>query len=348
MSTRIAAALASSHLAVALLLAGSLPSGVAADSLKPADLARIRAATFEVVMKKPETDSLTYERPLPLELLPYSERSDKYISIGTAFAIGENRYVTAAHVLQRGFVSQYGEPALRGGDGVVHVIDSVHQYSASQDFAVFSLQDKVAAPPLPGNRKPALNQTVYAVGNALGEGIVVRDGLFTSQTPEERHGEWKWIRFSAAASPGNSGGPLLDTDGRVIGVVLRKSENENLNYAVPIELVLDAPANVAKIRYEMVASLPIMESTESGENVLDVPLPRSLADLGHELATKAVDYYIQLQGELQRKQADTIFPKGAGSQALLHTVPRLNGLGLVYRGEDGNWSVFWPQQPQTS
>src|SRR5262245_40879894 len=112
MSTRITAALLSGHLVAAFLLAGALPAHVAADTLKPADLARVRASTFEVVMRKPETDSLTYERPLPLDLLPYSQRSDKYISIGTAFAIGENRFVTASHVLQFGYVSQYGEPAL--------------------------------------------------------------------------------------------------------------------------------------------------------------------------------------------------------------------------------------------
>jgi len=36
----------------------------------------IRANTFEVVMKKPEADSATYEKPLPLELLPFHERND--------------------------------------------------------------------------------------------------------------------------------------------------------------------------------------------------------------------------------------------------------------------------------
>jgi S1-C subfamily serine protease len=96
---------------------------------------------------------------------------------------------------------------------------------------------------LPLDRTPALNAVVYAVGNALGTGVVIRDGLYTSDTPEQQDGAWKWMRFSAAASPGNSGGPLLDKDGKVIGVVLMKSANENLNYALPIREVLDAPAD---------------------------------------------------------------------------------------------------------
>jgi serine protease Do len=79
---------------------------------------------------------------------------------------------------------------------------------------------------------------VLAVGNAFGEGVVIRDGLYTSATDEDQDGRWKWIRFSAAASPGNSGGPLLDGDGKVIGIVIGKSPNENLNYSLPIARVL--------------------------------------------------------------------------------------------------------------
>ena len=80
----------------------------------------IRAATFEVVLKKPERDPLTYEKPLPLDLLPFVERNDAYRSIGTAFALGHNTYVTAAHVLGAGVDSQYGAPQLRGSDNKVH------------------------------------------------------------------------------------------------------------------------------------------------------------------------------------------------------------------------------------
>ena len=62
----------------------------------------IRANTFEVVLKKPEHDFITYEKPLPLDLIPFVERNDAYRSIGTAFALGHNTYVTAAHVFGGG------------------------------------------------------------------------------------------------------------------------------------------------------------------------------------------------------------------------------------------------------
>ncbi|HTB67738.1 MAG TPA: serine protease, partial [Steroidobacteraceae bacterium] len=220
---------------------------------------RIRASTFEVVMKKPPEDAVRYEKPLPLELLPYIERTDRYRSVGTAFAIGPNRYVTAAHVLLAGIGSQFGAPALRSSNGAVHPIVNIQKFSAAEDFVEFSLAEPLNVAALPTNRTPQLDDAVFAVGNALGEGVVIRDGLFTSQIAEEQDGRWKWIRFSAAASPGNSGGPLLDATGRIIGVVIAKSPNENLNYALPIANVLDAPPLQARFDQRALTRLPFAQ-----------------------------------------------------------------------------------------
>src|SRR4249919_79682 len=57
----------------------------------------VRGATFEVVTPKPQQDTLKYEKPLPLELIPFTERNDKYWSIGTAFAINNETFISAAH-----------------------------------------------------------------------------------------------------------------------------------------------------------------------------------------------------------------------------------------------------------
>ena len=94
------------RLALTTLLGLLAVAGSHAASLDPSVLPQIQAATFEVVAAKPVKDPLTYEKPLPLELLPFQERNDKYYSIGTAFALGNNRYVTAAHVLQVGIEQQ--------------------------------------------------------------------------------------------------------------------------------------------------------------------------------------------------------------------------------------------------
>jgi serine protease Do len=222
----------------ALALALMPAPGRAAGTITPQIQKHVRAATFEVVIKKPEKETVTYEKPLPLELIPFVERNDKYWPVGTAFAIAPDTFVTAAHVMLVSIGSQFGVPGIRDSEGKVYLIDRVLKFAAHEDFVVFTVSGAPVVAPFETSTTPALDTTVFAVGNALGEGVVVRDGLLTSFTPEAQDGKWKWLRFSAAASPGNSGGPLLDGDGRVIGVVVAKSPSENLNYALPIDTVL--------------------------------------------------------------------------------------------------------------
>lgn len=121
------------------LVAGAF-SPLRAATLDPAVLPQVQAATFEVVIPKPEKDTLSYEKPLPFDELPYQQRTDKFHSVGTAFAIGENRYVTAGHVLSLGIDSLMGEPALRDASGHVYAIDKITRFSLHEDFVEFTLK----------------------------------------------------------------------------------------------------------------------------------------------------------------------------------------------------------------
>lgn len=309
-----------------------------AATLDPAVLPKVQAATFEVVIPKPVNDPLSYEKPLPLDQLPFQIRNDKYYSVGTAFALGDNRYVTAGHVLSIGIDSLMGEPAVRDAAGHVYAIDKITRFSLQQDFVEFTLKDPPKVAPLEVDTQPTMNDVVYAVGNALGTGIVIRDGLYTSQTPEEENGRWKWMRFSAAASPGNSGGPLLDKDGKVIGVVLMKSPDENLNYALPIDMVLKAPANLADADTRTVYQLDVIDNKHAGTFKAQFPLPKSFADFSatfQKLYNANVDQQLH---DLLAENADTLFPKGTGSSRMLHSSSSLNPFPtLLHRNSSGTW-----------
>ena len=336
-----ASALMLQQMAMAALIGLCAMTTVQAASLDPAVLPKIQAATFEVVAAKPLNDPLTYEKPLPLELLPFQERNDKYFSIGTAFAIGNNRYVTAGHVLQIGIGSLWGPPALRDANGNVYAIDKIEKYSLQEDFVVFSLVKQPAnAAALEVNTSPALNEVVYAVGNALGTGVVIRDGLYTSDTPEDQDGRWKWMRFSAAASPGNSGGPLLDKDGKLIGIVLMKSANENLNYALPIGLILKAPDHLAVMDQRVPYQLDIFDTTQNNIFKEQFALPLSFADFSAAY-TKRVNAYTDAQIKLLlAKDPDKLFPRGDGSSRILHGVARQSSFpGLIIRSTTGDWDI---------
>jgi serine protease Do len=309
-----------------------------AASPDPSLAAKINAATFEVVIPKEVNDPLTYEKPLPLDLLPYQERTDKYFSVGTAFALGNNRYVTAGHVLMVGIGDLTGPPALRDANGHVYAIDKILKFSLQQDFVMFSLKEQPGNAALETNTKPSVNSVVYAVGNALGTGVVIRDGLYTSDTPEEENGRWKWMRFSAAASPGNSGGPLLDQDGKVIGVVLMKSANENLNYALPISEVVNAPDNVAVIDKRMSYQLDVLDNDQTGSFKAQFPLPKSYDDFAATYLKLQNAFNEEQLKTLLQQQASDLFPNGAGSSQILHDTPELSLFPeLIVHNRSGQW-----------
>jgi serine protease Do len=308
------------------------------------DLQRqIRTSTFEVVMKKPTGDSVRYEKPLPLDLLPFIERTDLYRSLGTAFTLGPNTYVTAAHVLIACIDSQYGAPALRATDGTVHPIASIQAFSAAEDFVVFSLADPLDGAALPTNRTPRVDDVVMAVGNALGDGVVIRDGLFTSETAEEQDGRWKWIRFSAAASPGNSGGPLLDASGKIIGVVVAKSPNENLNYALPIANVLDAPKLKARFDQRALTKLPFAEGSQTYSLKDEFVLPLSWDRFVRAYQEVIARHNDRARQALLTSQAAVLFPHGNDSEDILYSSePAARNPGLVMQQPDGKWVVEAP------
>lgn len=322
----------------AVLAMAATGRGVRAASLDAALLPAIQAATFEVVQAKPTTDPVQYERALPMDRLPFQERTDKYYAIGTAFAIGPNRYLTAGHVLNAGVGSLWGTPALRDSTGRVYAIGKVEAFDMRRDFVVFSLRDAPQVKPLPSDDRATLNQVVYAVGNALGTGVVIRDGLYTSDTPEDQDGAWKWMRFSAAASPGNSGGPLLDKDGKVIGVVLAKSANENLNYALPIHEVLAAPHGKAVIDTRISYQFDVLDTVQPGPFKAGFTLPLSLADFYAALGAQRDATTGKLLADLLQREQSNLFPNGKGSAYLLNELTLYYDVpALIMRGSDGDW-----------
>jgi serine protease Do len=174
---RCAAAVAHRNLTL-----GGAPARATA-ALSPDLQKKVRLATFEILIKKPTRDALTYEKPPPLELIPFTERNDAYWPVGTAFAIAPDTLVTAAHLLVLGVGSRFGVPGIRDSAGRVYTIDRVLKFSMHEDYAVFTVSGTPAATPFATSAAAAGDDPVFAVGNALGEGVVIRDGLLISLTP---------------------------------------------------------------------------------------------------------------------------------------------------------------------
>jgi len=113
------------------------------------------------------------------------------------------------------------------------------------DIALIKI-DATNLPTLPlGNSDGVkLGQTVIAIGNALGEfrntvSIGVVSGLARSVTASDSYGNFETIenviQTDAAINFGNSGGPLINLNGEVIGInTAIASGAENIGFALPI------------------------------------------------------------------------------------------------------------------
>lgn len=107
--------------------------------------------------------------------------------------------------------------------------------SDTHDLALLKL-DGYRTPALtPGDMsKLAQGDPVYAIGNPAQLRNTVTSGIFSGF-------EGAYIQTNAQISPGNSGGPLIDPQGNVLGVNTKKKTGkdiEGLGFAIPIETVI--------------------------------------------------------------------------------------------------------------
>ena len=85
-----------------------------------------------------------------------------------------------------------------------------------------------------------VGERVYYIGNSLGEGLCITSGIVSDKNrmrPEKKH---PFIMTDAATNPGNSGGPLFNEKGEVIGLhVSARSGAVGMKFAIPINVVID-------------------------------------------------------------------------------------------------------------
>jgi S1-C subfamily serine protease len=117
----------------------------------------------------------------------------------------------------------------------------------STDVAVLELEEEQESAPLPlgSTSSLQLGDTVIAIGSPLGLQGTVTAGIVSGlgrdiQAPNQFTIDGA-VQTDAALNHGNSGGPLLDASGRVVGmnaqIASETGANSGIGYAIPVEMV---------------------------------------------------------------------------------------------------------------
>jgi S1-C subfamily serine protease len=196
------------------------------DSRDAAALARVRSTERRV------NRSAAGTAPLARRVLRSVFTIKTPTELGTAWVAwieGSSSYLITANHVVRGQVGPGVMIERKHGSwsGTVVAVDR------HNDLALVRVDGRPGgAPPLwqrPLRGGPAQGDELLLVGSPYGFEGTVTTGVVSRVTG-------RWIQTDAAANPGNSGGPAVAKNGRVVGVLLRGG-GENLNFAVPIARV---------------------------------------------------------------------------------------------------------------
>lgn len=170
--------------------------------------------------------------------------------MGSGFVIevdGEQFVATNAHVVTYAHDS-VGSILAQTSDGQVHQL-SLLNADATYDFAVLKFDKAPGAsvhPLVLSASQPRIGTAVYAIGNPLGRyPLTVSEGIISGRNRNftDLVGRWGYLQTTATTFNGVSGGPLLNGDGEVVGMMSKVASSEHntwishLNFALEAELL---------------------------------------------------------------------------------------------------------------
>ncbi len=164
-------------------------------------------------------------------------------NIGTGFILNEEGLIaTNYHVVQEG---EDITVTLYTGE---EVSAKVVNFDATNDLAVLQMDESVKVPgvvELGNSENLQVGESVVAIGNPVSKEFAgtVTNGIISATERKVRvaNTEYSYIQTNAAINGGNSGGPLINAAGKVIGINSAKISSdsvEGIGFAIPINVLV--------------------------------------------------------------------------------------------------------------
>ncbi|MFH1608035.1 MAG: trypsin-like peptidase domain-containing protein [archaeon] len=160
---------------------------------------------------------------------------------GTGFIITDDGYiVTNAHVLSGGSTIQattYEQKTLNA---------NLIGYNGNLDIALLKIEGGYDKLNLDNSDDVEVGEKVIAIGNPLGLQFSVSEGIVSAVHRAGPNGIEAYIQTDAALNPGNSGGPLINKQGKVIGINnFKVGGGESLGFALESNFIESTVNDIA-------------------------------------------------------------------------------------------------------
>lgn len=186
-----------------------------------------------------------YRKAISSTLQIVAEMVDGAMS-GTGTIISENGYfITNAHVvmqltkdrqkvtnLSEAVYGQSGEHNYRFAAELIYANPAI-------DLALLKTEPSKELVPVTFSTQDAFpGEAVYAIGNSKGEGLCIVEGIVSDV--HRQIGAIDAIMITAPVTHGNSGGPVFNADGQLIGIVQSgRTDVSTMNYVIPIKSICE-------------------------------------------------------------------------------------------------------------
>jgi S1-C subfamily serine protease len=174
----------------------------------------------------------------------HNEMPSNGFGAGMLLEAGPEGYllVTAAHVIDESFLEHGGNRALVAMASGTWAGADVVGRAKGLDLCLLWLPRESGSgnfvQPLRRQNEISEGENIFVIGHPQGLRYTLSTGII-SRTDRDR------IQISAPVSPGNSGGPVFDDHGNLVGIVIAMVDRsispnaENLNFAVRVDAVLE-------------------------------------------------------------------------------------------------------------
>ena len=212
----------------------------------PSSFADLAEKLIPSVVNISTTQTVTTSRnPFPFQFPPGSPFEDMFKDFG----MPETRKASA---LGSGFIIDYkgivvtNNHVIKGAEDILVRVNGDKEYKAKiigadplSDIAVLQMETKDKFTPVKfGNSdKSRIGDWVIAIGNPFGLGGTVTSGIISARNRSIGLSRYEdYIQTDASINQGNSGGPLFNMDGDVIGIntaILGQSGSIGIGFAIP-------------------------------------------------------------------------------------------------------------------